>query len=99
MSQHMDAFEKGNRIRIERAKLKKQISENDRVLLRVLEDPPECMNSISIMELLCCQQRWGRRRSLQLLTKCKLRESRQLGELTLRQRTIISDYLEAIRMP
>lgn len=98
--QHMIALHRANKIRLERAAVKREIHANDRVVLRVLEDPPECMRSCSIMELLCSQRRWGSTRSRKFLYRSAagVTEGRKLEEITTRQRIILCADLEGARV-
>lgn len=96
--QHMQALDQANRVRLERAVLKRAIGENDRALLRMLDEPPECVMSASIMEMLKAQRGWGRTRALKLLDRCGLRESRKIEDMTTRQRQAVSADLERRRV-
>lgn len=96
--QHMIALHKANKIRLDRAEVKRAIKANDRVLMRVLRDPPECVMSSRITELMCSQVRWGTTRTRKFLTPLGIRENRTVGELTIRQREAIASELEGARL-
>lgn len=94
MEQTMGALAKANRVRLERAEIKRDIYAGKRKASNVLLMPQSCMWSIPILELLRSQRRWGRMRSLKLLSKMAISESRRLGQLSERQRRILSEHLQ-----
>lgn len=97
--QHIASLERANEVRLDRAKLKREIGANDRVLLRVLDTPPECVMTASIMELLKSQRRWGATRSRKLLYRCGgIPEGHMIKDLTTRQRQAIAAELESRRI-
>lgn len=98
--QHMIALHKANKVRLERAALKREIHANDRVILRVIDDPPECMLSCSIMEALTSQRRWGNTRARKLLYRSDagVPEGKAIGTMTRRQRDILIEDLEGVRI-
>ena len=50
---------------------------------------------MSVSELLRSQSRWGRTRTRKFLLPLAVSENRQLGRLTLRQRSMLAAALEA----
>ena len=96
MSQHMEALQRGNEIRLGRAELKREVRAGERTVVEVLapENPiPRCAESMTIAELLQAQRRWGPGRSRKLLRRLELRETRELRDLTCRQRTKLVEAL------
>lgn len=92
--QYMIALHKANRVRLDRAAMKREIHANDRMLMRVIREPPECMLSCSVSEALCAQRRWGITRARKFLLPFGISESRKIEELTTRQRELICEALE-----
>lgn len=90
----MIALHKANRIRLARAAVKREIHANDRMLMRVVREPPECMLSCSIAEALCAQRRWGIIRARKFLLPLVISESRKIEDLTIRQREQVCEALE-----
>lgn len=96
--QHLQALERANQVRLERADLKRKILDNERVLQRTLEDPPECVFSAPISELLKAQRRWGSTRSHKFLANLGINDNRKVEDLTNRQREAICEALERVRV-
>lgn len=93
--QPMRALKQANRVRIERAKIKREIAAGERSAASVVEEVPWVMESITLSELLTSQRRWGRTRTRKFLLSLGLPEGKQLGSLTSRQRKLLQTELEA----
>jgi hypothetical protein len=91
--QHLQALAQANAIRLERARIKRDIRAGKVSVCAMLEDPPASLKTMTVAELLRAQRRWGRTRSATLLSRCGLSEARRLGRLTLRQRSALIDAL------
>lgn len=97
MSQHMEALAKANEIRLGRAQIKREINAGEMSVIEVLEKKPNVCDSMTLMELLSSQDRWGRGRTLKFLQRFKpLSESKELCKLTDRQRTAILEALNTL---
>ena len=92
-SQHMIALNRANRIRLARAKLKREVANSTRSVLDVLRDVPEETQTMAVMELLMAQPRWGRTRVRHILLTLALPENKQIGTMTERQRTALVEAL------
>jgi len=93
--QHMQALERANSVRLARAELKRAVARGDLDPAEVVRDCPWQTESMTISELLTSQRRWGRTRARKFLIPLSLNENKQLGTLTPRQRSILSDELGA----
>lgn len=91
--QHMLALERGDRIRRDRAVLKRQVNTGDVTAASVILDPPECALSMKLGVLLRAQHGWGETRTRRLLVVAQTREYLTLGALTPRQRRVLADLL------
>jgi hypothetical protein len=98
VSQYMVALEKANATRLARADLKRKIKDNDRELLRALEDPPYFIMNCPIGELLSAQRRWGMTKTRKFLTPFNIKEHRTVEDLTKRQRDLLVSGLEGDRI-
>ena len=88
-SQHMQALERANLVRLARAELKRSIGRGDVSVADVLDPDGEIpweAEDMSVIQLLASQHRWGRRRSQKVLVRLGIGEQRHLGLLTPRQR-------------
>ncbi len=89
----MRALERANRVRLARAELKRAIARGDTDASDVVRNCPWETESMTLAELLTSQRRWGRTRARKFLMPLSLNENKQLGTLTVRQRTLLSAEL------
>lgn len=94
-AQHMRALARANEVRLARAALKREIAAGRRSALEVVLDCPWEARSMSVGELLASQRRWGKARSRKLIQLAGLKETKELGSMTERQRRILAQALEA----
>jgi hypothetical protein len=104
--QYMAALETGNRQRIERARLKREIAAGRLNVCDVITDPPAALASMPLIELLIAQHRWGEYRAARALrgiwdpaacAPLMIAEQRKLSELTDRQRRLLCTALTSGR--
>lgn len=84
--QHMQALAHANKIRLARAALKRAIKAGNMDAAEIVKDCPNEVATMTVSELLCSQQRWGRARARKFLGPMSVNENRELGRLTERQR-------------
>jgi len=89
----MRALAQANRIRLARAQLKRDIESGGADVTDVVRSCPWEAETMTVGELLRSQRRWGRTRTRKFLFALALNENRELGRLTLRQRTILATEL------
>jgi hypothetical protein len=94
-AQHMKALARANEVRLARAALKREVAAGNRSALDVVLDCPWEARSMSVGELLSSQRRWGKARSRKLIHHAGLKETKELGEMTERQRRVLAGALEA----
>jgi hypothetical protein len=92
--QHLRALAYANRVRLARAALKRAIGAGEACAADVVRSCPWEAESMTLLELLTSQRRWGRTRARKLLAAAGLYENKRLGTLTERQRTILALQLE-----
>lgn len=97
--QHLQALEHANRVRLERAKLKRQIRSGQASAADIVADPPWEAASMEISDLLTSQARWGSTRCRRMLIPMGIPETKQVGKLTARQRGAIAEVLRGEREP
>lgn len=95
--QHMRALAEANRVRLARAQLKREIEAGRVDAADVVRECPWQVETMTVGELLRAQRRWGRTRARKFLSSLALSENRQVGRLTLRQRSVLAAELEAKR--
>ena len=85
--QYMDALERANEVRIARADAKHRVCQGELSIADALR--LECCQGMTVMQLLCSQCRWQRRRALGVLVPLRISELRLLRDLTVRQRGLL----------
>jgi len=100
--QHEEARAKANRVRSERAALRRSLAKGEaRVRDVIREGVPDCLNSMPIWRLLCSERQLGPRRSGRLLAAVPIKPGSRVGELTERQRLtlamVLADWEKARR--
>jgi hypothetical protein len=91
--QHLRALEYANRVRLARARMKRQVAAGDLSAAEVVLSCPWQASSMSISDLLMSQKRWGRTRCRRLLVSLGVPENKQVGTLTERQRVGLAAML------
>ena len=97
--QHLKALEYANRVRLARARMKRNIAEGELSVAAVVTGCPWQAHSMSISDLLMSQKRWGRTRCRRLLVSLGVPENKQVGTLTERQRVALAGVLAAKNAP
>jgi hypothetical protein len=92
--QTLMALELANDVRRQRAELRRQLAEGTLSAAQLLLDPPPAVRGWSIGELLVSQRRWGRIRCQKFLAMNKIGESKNVRDLTERQRRLLAEQLE-----
>lgn len=93
LPQYMRALEQANAIRLARADLKRRIAAGRLSAAEVILDPPEEARSMAVADLLMSQRRWGYTRCRKFLQDLQISETRQLGQMTERQRIAVAQIL------
>src|SRR6185312_16168535 len=91
--QHMQALAHANRVRLARAALKRSVGAGEISAAEVVSDCPWEAESMTLIELLTSQRRWGRTRARKLLMALALNENKRVGTLTARQRILLAEEL------
>jgi hypothetical protein len=91
--QHLRALEYANRVRLARARMKRNVASGELPAAEVILTCPWQAHSMSISDLLMSQKRWGRARCRRLLVSLGVPENKQIGTLTERQRLALAAVL------
>lgn len=86
LQQRMEALARGNRIRIGRADIKREIRSRRLTVLGVLEAPPEFSLGMKVLDLLLASPGVGPVRASRLLQRLQISPVTTVGGLTERQR-------------
>jgi hypothetical protein len=93
--QRKAALERANQIRLARAQLKRQIAGGDVSAAHIILDSPTEASSWAVWDLLISQHRWGTTKCRKFLSTNNISETKQLGQLTERQRRVLAEQLQA----
>ena len=89
--QRLRALEQANEVRTARAKLKKELASGKIELVQILADPPACVRTARVREVLLAIPKIGSVRAGRILAQCGIAHSKTLGGLTDRQRGELID--------
>ena len=89
--QRLRALEQANEVRTARAKLKKELASGKIELVQILADPPACVRTARVREVLLAVPKIGSVRAGRVLAQCGIAHSKTLGGLTDRQRDELID--------
>jgi hypothetical protein len=87
LSQRMDALQRANEIRSQRAQLKKDLKASRKQIALILLEPPDYVETAKVFDLLLHVPKYGRVKVNKLLTQCKVSPSKTIGGLSQRQRS------------
>ncbi len=91
--QRMEALRRANDIRSERARLKEALRNGDVAIIDVLSDPPACVATAKVLDLVLAVPKYGRVKANKLLERCRVSSSKTVNGLTPRQRKELLDML------
>ncbi len=82
----MEALERANAIRSERARLKKDLKAGRVHVRGLLLEPPEYLATAKVFDLLLAVPKYGRVKANRILAQCRISPSKTIGGLSERQR-------------
>ena len=91
--QHMQALQRANEVRLARAELKRNIGEGAITVDEVILTCPWEAASMTIAELLTSQRRWGTTRCSKFLAGIGMPETKTVGSMTERQRSLLATLI------
>lgn len=84
--QRMDALQRANLIRTQRAQLKRDLKAGRRSIHQLLSEPPEFVETAKVFDMLLAVPKYGRVKANKVLTQCRISPSKTIGGLSPRQR-------------
>jgi hypothetical protein len=82
----MEALRRANEIRVQRAQLKKDLKAGTAKIEEILRDPPECVETAKVVDILVAVPKFGRVKASRFLNQCRISQSKTVGGLSERQR-------------
>ena len=86
LDQRMEALKRANAIRVQRAKLKKDLKESRVSIEQILRNPPEYVSTAKVFDMLMAVPKFGRVKASRFLNTCRISQSKTVGGLSERQR-------------
>jgi hypothetical protein len=86
LDQRMEALKRANDIRVQRARLKKELKEGTASIEDVLLHPPDYVGTAKVLDMLMAVPKFGRVKAARLLNQCRISQSKTVGGLSDRQR-------------
>jgi hypothetical protein len=90
LEQRLDALQRATKVRIDRAKLKKDLAAGRTRIADVLQDPPECVHTAKVNELLLALPKFGRVRVSKALARARVTGTTRLEDLSDTQRAALA---------
>ena len=91
--QRMEALERANRIRTQRAQLKRDLKAGRASIHDLLLEPPEYLETAKVFDMLLAVPKYGRVKVNKILVGCRISPSKTIGGLSPRQRTELVSML------
>ncbi len=82
----MDALHRANKVRTQRAQLKRDLKDGRVSIHALLLDPPDFLETAKVFDLLLAVPKYGRVKANKLLQTCRISPSKTIGGLSDRQR-------------
>ena len=95
-SQRLEALKLANAVRTERATLKRDLKAGKARIEDVLANPPECVHSAKVADIMLAVPRYGRVKVAKILQRCRISPSKTVIGLSERQR---GELIDALRRP
>ena len=86
LDQRMEALQRANNIRVQRARLKKDLKLGRVRFEEILRDPPDYVSTAKVLDMLMAVPKFGQVKAKRYLNQCRIAESKTIGGLSDRQR-------------
>jgi hypothetical protein len=91
--QRMEALQRANAIRTQRAQLKRDLKAGRQPIHELLLEPPRYLETAKVFDLLLAVPKYGRVKVNKILSQCRISPSKTIGGLSQRQRTELVDFM------
>jgi hypothetical protein len=93
LNQRMDALQRANHIRTQRAALKRDMKAGRVSIVALLVDPPEYLETAKVLDMLLAVPKVGRVKANKVLQQCRVSPSKTIGGLSERQRAELVELM------
>ena len=98
--QRLLALGRANEVRRQRAQIKRALAAGSTAFAQVLADPPACVRTAKVCDLLLSVPGVGPAKSNRALVRCRIADSKTIGGLSDRQRAaLIEELASTNRVP
>jgi hypothetical protein len=94
LNQRMDALQRANEIRSQRAQLKRDLKGGRISIHTLILSPPKYLETAKVLDLLMAVPKYGRVKANKVLGTCRISPSKTIGGLSARQR---DEHVAALR--
>ena len=95
LNQRMDALARANRIRTERARMKRELKAGRLSIHTILLEPPEYIETAKVFDMMLAVPKYGRVKVNKILAHCRIAPSKTIGGLSDRQRSELVSLLRS----
>jgi hypothetical protein len=92
--QRRHALQRANQVRSDRARLKKELAAGEVGLVQILAEPPACVRTARVRDLLVVLPKIGSVKAGRILARCGIAPSKTLAGLTDRQRAELTKLFQ-----
>jgi hypothetical protein len=92
--QRRHALQRANQVRSDRARLKKELAAGEVGLVQILAEPPACVRTARVRDLLVVLPKIGSVKAGRILARCGIAPSKTLAGLTDRQRAELAKLFQ-----
>lgn len=93
LTQRLDALDRANKVRTQRAQLKKDLKGGRASIHTLLLKPPSYVETAKVIDMLLAVPKYGRVKAGKVLQHCRISPSKTIGGLSERQRAELISLL------
>lgn len=86
LTQRLDALDRANEVRAQRAQLKRDLKGGRESIHTLLMNPPAFVETMKVFDAILSTPKYGRVKVNKVLTQCRISPSKTIGGLSQRQR-------------
>ena len=94
LDQRIDALQRANHVRSQRAALKDALRQGGTSITAVIEEPPEYLLTAKVLDLIMAAPKYGRVKAARVMERCRVSPSKTVGGLSDRQRRELVEALK-----
>jgi hypothetical protein len=92
--QRMDALQRANHVRSQRAALKDSLKKGGTSIVAIVQDPPDYLLTAKVLDIIMAAPKYGRVKAARVMERCRVSPSKTVGGLSERQRRELTEALK-----